>query len=77
MTPSIPTYRPIVTPSRLAWLLAVAAVGGNLYLIFGDALAATRGASTLPATSACLDSLRAAIPGEANGHAGGPGQAVH
>jgi hypothetical protein len=66
MTPSIPTYRPAVTPSRLAWLLAVAAVSGNLYLLFGDAFAAAGDAPTLSAASACLESLRAAIPGEVN-----------
>jgi hypothetical protein len=66
MTPSIPTYRPIVTPSRFAWLLAVVAVSGNLYLIVGEALAASSNASTVPVASACLDSLRVATPADVN-----------
>lgn len=68
MTPSIPTYRPIVTPSRFAWLLAVAAVSGNLYLILGEALAASN-TSNVPVASGCLDSLRAATPVEVNARA--------
>lgn len=41
MAPSIPTHRPIVTATRVAVSIAVAACASSLYLAFGSAWAAT------------------------------------
>ena len=41
MAPSIPTHRPLVTATRLAVSIAVAASASSLYLAFGSAWAVT------------------------------------
>jgi len=41
MAPSIPTHRPLVTATRLAMSIAVAASASSLYLAFGSAWAVT------------------------------------
>jgi len=41
MAPSIPTHRPLVTATRVAMSIAVAASASSLYLAFGSAWAVT------------------------------------
>jgi hypothetical protein len=41
MAPSIPTHRPLVTPTRVAVSVAVAASASSLYLALGSAWAVT------------------------------------
>lgn len=41
MAPSIPTHRPLVTPTRVSMSIAVAACASSLYLAFGSAWAVT------------------------------------
>ena len=41
MAPSIPTHRPLVTATRVAVSIAVAACASSLYLAFGSAWAVT------------------------------------
>jgi hypothetical protein len=41
MAPSIPTHRPLVTPTRVAVSIAVAASASSLYLALGSAWAVT------------------------------------
>ncbi len=41
MAPSIPTHRPVVTATRVAMSIAVAASASSLYLAFGSAWAVT------------------------------------
>ena len=41
MAPSIPTHRPVLTATRLAVSIAVAACVSSLYLAFGSAWAMT------------------------------------
>lgn len=66
MAPSIPTYRPVLTPARVAWLVAAVAVAGNLYLVLGDALASASGSGVQVSSSAssCVEAVRGRYPGE-------------
>ena len=67
MAPSIPTYRPVLTPARVAWLAAAVAVAGNLYLVLGDALASASGvqvSSSASSASSCVEAVRGRYPGE-------------
>lgn len=41
MAPSIPTHRPLVTATRVAVTIAIAACASSLYLAFGNAWAGT------------------------------------
>lgn len=68
MAPSIPTYRPVLTPARVAWLVAAVAVAGNLYLVLGDALASASasgsGVQVSSSASSCVEAVRGRYPGE-------------
>lgn len=69
MAPSIPTYRPVLTPARVAWLAAAVAVAGNLYLVLGDALASASASgmqvsSSASSASSCVEAVRGRYPGE-------------
>lgn len=66
MAPSIPTYRPVLTPARVAWLAAAVAVAGNLYLVLGDALASASasGMQVSSSASSCIEAVRGRYPGE-------------
>ena len=54
MAPSIPTCRPLFTPTRVAIVVAAIAVVSNFTLILSDALAAG-GPNAAPLTTACID----------------------
>jgi hypothetical protein len=41
MAPAIPTHRPLVTATRVALSIAIAACASSLYLAFGSAWAGT------------------------------------
>ena len=67
MAPSIPTCRPLFTPTRVAIVVAAMAVLSNFTLILSDALAA--GApNAVSLTTACIDapSDHLAAPSEAH-----------
>lgn len=64
MAPSIPTYRPVLTPARVAWVVAAVAVAGNLYLVLGDALASASGVQVSSSASSCVEAVRGRYPGE-------------
>jgi hypothetical protein len=64
MAPSIPTYRPVLTPARVVWVAAAVAVAGNLYLVLGDALASAAGVQVASSATACAEAVRGRYPGE-------------
>jgi hypothetical protein len=69
MMRSIPTYRPMITPARIATAAALLAVLGNLYLLAGDAMATRTSASAAPPASACAEAVRGRYPGDAGADA--------
>ncbi len=74
MAPSIPTHRPLVTPTRVSVSIAVAACASSLYLAFGSAWAVT-GLPTREGSTAAICPL-ASIDPASEGLASGDGHAL-
>jgi hypothetical protein len=72
MAPSIPTCRPLFTPTRIAIVVAAIALVSNFTLILSDALAAGGVNALAPLTTACVDAPGARTTAEAGNHANVP-----
>lgn len=64
MAPSIPTFRPLLTPARMALAAAAVSVVANVTLLMGDAFSAPRSTTVAADASACLEAVQGRLPGE-------------